>query len=155
MFNPIKENFIINIFLTMMNINELKLGNYVYLKTTDGFCISEITLLSNDSFSLKTIDGFSYKGKHDGENINFIEPIELNEQLLLDNGFIINEKNKMNNIHLFEFDGINILKENNWNYTIFNNTSHADFYRDKIYIHDIQNEYYSLHKKELILFQNN
>lgn len=87
----------------------------------------------------------NYIGKIQDGEIDFIEPIELTEQMLLDNGFVLNENG------LFKGkEGINLLRSGDgWEGVIFNKTSHCDFYRDKIYLHELQNLYYEINKKEL------
>ena len=128
-----------------MKKEELRLGNYVLCHTENGDKIGKINHISGEVnslvFSVATIiDGNDYIGRCDN-----ITPIELTEQMLLDNGFVLNENG------LFKGkDDINILRSGDgWEGVIFNKTSHCDFYRDKIYLHELQNLYYEVNKKEL------
>jgi hypothetical protein len=108
-------------------------------------------MLQDIMISADVLDGnnnrkcYGYIGEIQDGEIDFIEPIELTEQMLLDNGFVLNENGLFNGK-----DGINILRSGDgWEGVIFNKTSHCDFYRDKIYIHELQNLYYEINKKEL------
>lgn len=130
-----------------MNTRELRIGNWVYAPTKCDYIPARIVNLGEKTWMGRTIDGKYIDGLHDVEfdTLKSIKPIELTEQMLLDNGFVLNENG------LFKGkEGINLLRSGDgWEGVIFNKTSHCDFYRDKIYLHELQNLYYEINKKEL------
>lgn len=130
-----------------MNTRELRIGNWVYAPTKCDYIPARIVNLGEKTWMGRTIDGKHIDGLHDVEfdTLKNIKPIELTEQMLLDNGFVLNENG------LFKGkEGINLLRSGDgWEGVIFNKTSHCDFYRDKIYLHELQNLYYEINKKEL------
>lgn len=129
-----------------MKSDELRLGNWVMYNDvlTKIYSISLPLPSENKHFDNKEIVTLWCNGLIDA-TCDEIEPIKLTEQMLLDNGFVLNENG------LFKGkDGINILRSgDDWEGVIFNKTSHCDFYRDKIYLHELQNLYYAVNKKEL------
>jgi hypothetical protein len=134
-----------------MNTRELRIGNWVNCITNIGIKVGKICMLQDIMISADVLDGnnnrkcYGYIGEIQDGEIDFIEPIELTEQMLLGNGFILNKNG------LFKGkEGINLLRSGDgWEGVIFNKTSLCDFYRDKIYIHELQNLYYEINKKEL------
>jgi hypothetical protein len=130
-----------------MNTRELRIGNWVYAPIKSDYIPARIVNLGEKTWMGRTIDGKHIDGLHDVEfdTLKSIKPIELTEQMLLGNGFILNKNG------LFKGkEGINLLRSGDgWEGVIFNKTSHCDFYRDKIYIHELQNLYYEINKKEL------
>lgn len=114
-----------------MNIRELRIGNLV--KWIGKPCKVDLALLTTEFNDCKT------------EESSYVEPIEITEQMLLDNGFVL----KKNGLFKGK-EGINLLRSGDgWEGVIFNKTSHCDFYRDKIYLHELQNAYYLVNKQEL------
>lgn len=130
-----------------MNTRELRIGNWVYAPTKEGKTPAKIIYITEQTWAGRTIDGKYIDGLHDVEfeTLKNTKPIELTEEMLLDNGFVLNKNG------LFKGkEGINILRSGDgWEGVIFNKTSHCDFYRDKIYLHELQNLYYEINKKEL------
>lgn len=77
-----------------MNTRELRIGNWVYAPTKCDYIPARIVNLSEKTWIGRTIDGKYIDGLHDVEfdTLKSIKPIELTEQMLCNNGFVLNEK---------------------------------------------------------------
>lgn len=145
-----------------MDINELKIGNYVYFNNKEVGMITGIvkTFLSTKIFLNNRID-IAY-------NLSDIKPLPLIEERLELLGFerhgydlyeIYHPDNKRFNLiadHGLDIDESILLNKENfigWNYDT--NENHYGTWEDSRieirYVHEIQNLYYSLHKEQLIL----
>ena len=116
----------------VMNANELRIGNFVYSKN-DG--IIKITNISEKSVAVSECHSYNHIP------INFISPIQLTEDWLLNFGFMIH---KHRDFPSYGLSGIQI------NYI---NGKWHEYVRqiDIISVHQLQNLYFALTQNELTL----
>jgi len=120
-----------------MKVNELRIGNYVYFH--------------GDVEEINMVDGFGVIGREEQPlcSIDEFEPIPLTEEWLLKFGF-----EKADEIYFIEFGVYSMtIKEYEKGKYILNPETHFN-YVDIEYVHQLQNLYFALTGKELILTKN-
>lgn len=149
-----------------MEVKELRIGNLVYCKTENGNKVGKICALTDTMISADVLDEKddnhyrNYVGKFSDGVVDCVLPIEITEQMLLDNGF---EFNKNKDIRSYSKGNIGIYIKSfydpqsayggteyimnitdNLYFNKFNSTRLKPFY-----VHELQNLYYEINKKEI------
>lgn len=143
-----------------MNIRELRIGNWVNCITNIGIKVGKICMLQDIMISADVLDGnnnrkcYGYIGEIQDGEIDFIEPIELTEQMLLDNGFEYVGEHEFDKRRCFLYGrGDCVIIYCTPNHTDFRmtirkgNTEISEI--PCLYLHELQNLYYEINKKEL------
>jgi hypothetical protein len=144
-----------------MNTRELRIGNWVNCITNIGIKVGKICMLQDIMISADVLDGnnnrkcYGYIGEIQDGEIDFIEPIELTEQMLCNNGFEYVGEHEFDQRRCFlRYRGGDCI-------IIYCTPNHTDFRmtirKDSTeisefpcqYLHELQNLYYTVNKKEL------
>lgn len=140
-----------------MNTRELRIGNWVYAPTKCDYIPARIVNLGEKTWMGRTIDGKYIDGLHDVEfdTLKSIKPIELTEQMLCNNGFEYVGEHEFDQRRCFlRYGGGDCIM-------IYCTPNHTDFRmtirKDSTeisefpcqYLHELQNLYYEINKKEL------
>ena len=113
-----------------MNTRELRIGNWV--KWIGKPCKVDLALLTTEFDDCKT------------EESSYVEPIELTEQMLLDNGFEFREDFLGMRCFIKYKDGDYIRVQrytDSWGIKLYSEQSNAYFSASTIYLHEVQNLY--------------
>ena len=129
-----------------MKTNELRIGNYVKRTLPTDMAYAKVLEITHNGLLVQDKDGYV------GCSMNFIEPIELTEEVLVKIGFVKeNEINRMYNnrcvvsYYIGNFYKELVIEVRRENGFYKNNMVHYDIK----YLHELQNAYYCLTGQEL------
>jgi len=117
-----------------MKANDLRIGNWVYLKL--------------DEYNIELLE-FEFES---GWNMEYIHPIPITEEWLLKFGFYYQSSDK-NYVVKSKQENNNSIKKIDGDWCYNNDYSDASCYfvRELRYIHELQNLYYALNEEELTI----
>jgi hypothetical protein len=135
-----------------MNSNQYRINNFV--KVENDFC--RIVGITEDDFWVYPLEEKPFKVLSKNTQEKFISDIPMFESILLNFGF--EESNAMENLarewnieYEIEKDRFAVIYNKTANYFYFSYSNGVDWIEVRIdYVHELQNLFYSLHKKELI-----
>jgi hypothetical protein len=128
-----------------MTASELRVGNWVKCKTTDGYKFGKICDILDIGYFAARCDGVEYRGKFGniGVDIESAEPIELTDELLEKCGFA----EPCDELYEHENGKFEIAKEQCKWWVTWNGGAY--FWFDIKYLHQLQNAYYMVTGEEL------
>lgn len=144
-----------------MEVKELRIGNFVYCKTENGNKVGKICALTDTMISADVLDEKddnhyrNYVGKFSDGEVDCVMPIEITEQMLLDNGFEYVGEREFDRRRCFLRNGGDciIVVSCTPGYTDYRMTiikGNAEISEIPCqYLHELQNLYYEINKKEI------
>lgn len=149
-----------------MEVKELRIGNLVYCKTENGNKVGKIcaltdTLISADVLDEKDDNHYrNYVGKIFDNEVDCVMPIEITEQMLLDNGFGFDKSKDVKsyskgNIDIYIksfYDPQCAYGGNEYTMNITDNLYFNKFNSTRLkpfYVHELQNACFMVTKQEL------
>ena len=128
-----------------MTAKELRIGNWVKCKTTDGKKFGKICDILDLGYFAARCNGVEYRGKFGGIGVDIenVEPIELTNELLDKCGF----DEPYDELYEHENGKFEITKERDKWWVTWNGG--ADFWFAIKYLHQLQNAYYMVTGEEL------
>lgn len=149
-----------------MEVKELRIGNLVYCKTENGNKVGKICALTDTMISADVLDEKddnhyrNYVGKFSDGEVDCVLPIEITEQMLLDNGF---EFDKNKDIRSYNKGTICLYTKSFYDpQCAYGGTEYIMIITDNLYfnkvslsrlktffVHELQNLYYEINKKEI------
>lgn len=144
-----------------MEVKELRIGNLVYCKTENGKKVGKICALTDTMISADVLDEKddnhyrNYVGIFSNGEVDCVLPIEITDQMLVDNGIEYMGEHEFDRRRCFLRNGVDCI------IIIYCTPGYSD-YRMTIrkgnaeiseipcqYLHELQNQYYEINKKEI------